>query len=412
MDKLAKTISIHAICEMELINNNKKSSFDYNIDLDLDGTGQIILTPLDPNTTFRDVYLISTFDDTDMQNDYSRTFAINIVANMELIDTQDDDYQIDLDDLGQVVITPYAALDGVAGDAKFVSFEIEKDSSLVTEDIDDIQSDPADSIQDSGDSDTPDIEARVIDESAYSDSEIEEMLIDITDNWSEAHGQIETQFIEEYKRALDILEKHYDRVEALGEHDGRYLIEYQDAKETRLTEGTLELPFDRESAREFDRFMAEPQPKKTALNKLKAIFFDDILLDQIYDLGDEVDIRETVKNRLLDILDSYDKDKSDFKIELDSNTRRILNNILDKNYSSNNLTEDVGDEEEPAWEITYDLPIMEAVDTDEIESADNKEIIHAPDAETAIKYAEQNARIKAKEDDKWLEAEIIGVQKQ
>ena len=58
MEKLAKTISIHAICEMELINNNKESSFDYNIDLDLDGTGVIILTPNDTNTIFRDAYLI------------------------------------------------------------------------------------------------------------------------------------------------------------------------------------------------------------------------------------------------------------------------------------------------------------------------------------------------------------------
>lgn len=402
MDKLAKTISIHAICEMELINNNKSASFDYNIDLDLDGTGTIILTPHDSNVTFRDAYLISSFDNTDIQNDYSRTFAINIVANMELIDTEDDDYQIDIDDVGQVVITPYAALDGVSGDAKFVSFEIEKDSSLVVEDVS----------EDSTEENPDPITAQVLDESAYSDLEIEEMLIDITDNWSETHGQIETEFVEEYKRALDILEKHYDRVEALGEHDGRYTIEYQNPKEIRLTEGTLELPFDRESAREFDRFMAEPQPKKTALNKLKAIFFDDILLDQIYDLGDEVDIRETVKNRLLDILDSYDKDKSDFKIELDSNTRRILDTILNKEYMTSNLTEDIGDEEEPAWEITYDIPIMEALDTNEIESADNKEIIHAPDAETAVKYAEQNARIKAKEDDKWTHAEIIGVQKQ
>ena len=135
MDKLAKTISIHAICEMELINNNKASSFDYNIDLDLDGTGVIILTPLDANTTFKDAYLISSFDDIDIKTDYSRTFAINLVANMELTNTEDDDYEIGIDDVGQVTITPYAAFDGVEGDAKFVSFEIEKDSSLVIEDV-------------------------------------------------------------------------------------------------------------------------------------------------------------------------------------------------------------------------------------------------------------------------------------
>ena len=404
MDKLAKTISIHAICEMELINNNKSASFDYNIDLDLDGTGTIILTPHDSNVTFRDAYLISSFDSTDIQNDYSRTFAINIVANMELIDTEDDDYQIDIDDVGQVVITPYAALDGVPGDAKFVSFEIEKDSALVVEDI---EKEPTKDIPKA-------VTAQVLDESAYSDSEIEEMLIDITDNWSDAHGQLETEFIEEYKRALDILEQHYNRVEAVGERDGLHIIEYQDPKETRLTEGTLELPFDQESAREFDRFMNDPQPKKTAMNKLKAIFFDDILLDDIYKLDDDQDVREVVRNRLTSILDEYDKDKSDFKIELDSNTRRILDNILSRDYAQDTLTEDVGDEEEPAWEITYDLPINEDLEENDTEGElpENTEIVHASDAETALKYAEQHARMKAKEDAKWLDAEIIGVQKQ
>lgn len=400
MDKLAKTISIHAICEMELINNNKASSFDYNIDLDLDGTGVIILTPHDANTTFKDAYLISSFDSTDIKTEYSRTFAINLVANMELINTEDDDYELGIDNVGQVVITPYAALSGVPGDAKFVSFEIENDSSLITEDANEENSDS--------------ITAQVLDESVYSDSEIEEMLIDITDNWSEAHGQIETEFVEEYKRALDILEKHYNRVEALGEHDGRYTIEYQNPKETRLTEGTLELPFDKESAKEFDRFMSDPQPKKTAMNRLKPIFFDDILLDDIYTLDDDQDVREVVRNRLTSILDEYDKDKSDFKIELDSNTRRILDNILSRDYMQDTLTEDIGDEEEPAWEITYDLPINEDLGDSDTEGdiPEHTEIVHASDAKTALKYAEQNARIKAKEDPKWVDAEIIGVQKQ
>lgn len=402
MKKLAKTISIHAICEMELIDNNKESSFDYNVALDLDGTGQIIITPIDSNTTFRDAYLTSDFDNTDIKFEFSRIFAINLVANMELIDTEDDDYQIDIDDIGQVVITPCAALDGIPGDAKFVSFKIEKDSALVTEDVN----------KDSNEENSNSVIAQVLDESAYSDSEIEEMLIDITNNWSEDHGQIETEFIEEYKKALDILEKHYNRVEAVGERGGLHVIEYKDPKESRLIEGTLELPFDQESAREFDRFMATPQPKKTAMNKLKVIFFDDILLDEIYELDDDADIRETVKNRLTDILSNYDKDKSDFKIELDSNTRRILDNALNKSYTSEDLTEDIGDEDEPAWKVTYELPINEAIESQEISEEDNVDIVHAPDAETAVKYAEQNARIKAKEDPRWIDAEIIGVKKQ
>lgn len=231
MEKLAKTLSIHAICEMELINNDKASSFDYNIDLDLDGTGVIILTPHDANTIFRDAYLISSFDTTDIKTDYSRTFAINLVANMELINTEDDDYEIGIDDVGQVTITPYAAFDGVEGDAKFVSFEVEKTSSLITE-------------------------------------------------------------------------------------------------ETELE------------------------------NDLEAE-----------------------------------------EIDLDSISAEVLD-------------EDVEEEDDPAWEITYELSLMEDLEDDDSKYPDNKDIIHAPDAETALKYAEQNARIKAKEDDKWSTAEVIQIKKQ
>lgn len=233
MEKLAKTISIHAICEMELVNNNKESSFDYNIDLDLDGTGVIILTPHDANTTFRDAYLISSFDDTDIRTDYSRTFAINLVANMELTNTEDDDYEIGIDDVGQVTITPYAAFDGVEGHAKFVSFEIETNAALVTEDLEEVA-------------------------------------------------------------------------------------------------------------------------------------------DEAEDTNDEPDI---------------------------------------ESISAKVVEEDLDDEEGPEWKIVYELPINEDLE-DESEKPANVEIITAPDAETAAKYAGQHARIMAKEDPKWSEAEIISIQKQ
>lgn len=173
MEKLAKTISIHAICEMELINNNKESSFDYNIDLDLDGNGVIILTPHDANTIFRDAYLISSFDNTDIVTDYSRTFAINLVANMELIGTEDDDYEIGIDDVGQITITPYAAFDGVEGDAKFVSFTEESDTQLITEETEE----PIDTNnQEEAEEDTEDIDiesitAKVIEEDVEAEEE-------------------------------------------------------------------------------------------------------------------------------------------------------------------------------------------------------------------------------------------------
>ena len=69
------------------------------------------------------------------------------------------------------------------------------------------------------------------------------------------------------------------------------------------------------------------------------------------------------------------------------------------------------EDDEIAWEVTYEISMTEDLDIPETKQPDNVEIIHAPDVETAIKYAEQSARIKAKEDSKWLDAEIIGIKK-
>lgn len=78
------------------------------------------------------------------------------------------------------------------------------------------------------------------------------------------------------------------------------------------------------------------------------------------------------------------------------------------------LTEaELSDEEGPQWIIQYDLgSTNESLTEDEEPVSNNIDTITAPDIETAVKYAEQNARIKAKEDDRWLTAEIIQIKKQ
>ena len=92
MENLAKTLSIHLVVEMEAFKEFTDKSFDYNIALDLDGTGEIKITPISANVSFIDAYLISEYSDLDIINDNSRTKAINLVANIELTDTLDDDY--------------------------------------------------------------------------------------------------------------------------------------------------------------------------------------------------------------------------------------------------------------------------------------------------------------------------------
>ena len=69
------------------------------------------------------------------------------------------------------------------------------------------------------------------------------------------------------------------------------------------------------------------------------------------------------------------------------------------------------EEEGPAWTVTYDLHTMsEALLEDENEEGSSV-IIHAPDAETAARLADQHARIKARDDKNWDSAEIVSIRK-
>ena len=76
------------------------------------------------------------------------------------------------------------------------------------------------------------------------------------------------------------------------------------------------------------------------------------------------------------------------------------------------LTEDEMPEEGPAWIVTYDLnSVTEALNEDEEENSTHQEVIVAPDIETAVKYAEQNARIQGRENPNWHGAEIVSIKK-
>ncbi len=77
------------------------------------------------------------------------------------------------------------------------------------------------------------------------------------------------------------------------------------------------------------------------------------------------------------------------------------------------LTEaELEDEEGPEWVVHYDLNSTNESLTEAEELEDStSDIITAPDIETAVKYAEQNARVKAKEDPKWSDAEVVSIKK-
>lgn len=78
------------------------------------------------------------------------------------------------------------------------------------------------------------------------------------------------------------------------------------------------------------------------------------------------------------------------------------------------LTEaELEDEEGPEWIVHYDLDSTnESLTESEDDAApEHVDTITAPDIETAVKYAEQNARMKAREDSKWSDAEVISIKK-
>ena len=84
-----------------------------------------------------------------------------------------------------------------------------------------------------------------------------------------------------------------------------------------------------------------------------------------------------------------------------------------ESVSAEVITEaELDDDDGPSWIISYSLSnTNESLNEEEEIDSNITDIITAPDIETAVKYAEQNARIKAKEDPKWHDAEVVSIKK-
>lgn len=66
-------------------------------------------------------------------------------------------------------------------------------------------------------------------------------------------------------------------------------------------------------------------------------------------------------------------------------------------------------EEGPEWVISFATGLQEDFDDNYEDDGTHDIKINAPDAETAVKYAEQYARKMRLEDDSWQGAEIVSV---
>ena len=231
MNKIAKTINIYLIAEMQ--RPRLSASFDYMIYIE---DKKIKIIPTGSETIFTDVYLSSEFVTVSNEEEFIKIFGINLSANIELNGTENDDYHVAVDDLGQIVITLDINLEDTNSYGEFVEVIENKDIDLV-----------------------------------------------------------------------------------------------------------------------------EEAEKK---------------------LGEFIDKEEIAPE----------------SIDTESITAEVIEEDIDDT------------EDDPEWLVTYD--IHEALtEAEGEESPSNMHIINAPDIETAVKYAEQNARIKAKEDDKWQDAEIVSIKK-
>ena len=102
-------------------------------------------------------------------------------------------------------------------------------------------------------------------------------------------------------------------------------------------------------------------------------------------------------------IDMYKDDNPVFKLA-------TLNDHAKPVYgSSNSLFEEAEDNDTIQWVVQYNLPDLEDYDDNMDGRFIEEVIIEAPDFRTATKYAEQYARVEARDNDAWRSAEIISI---
>lgn len=132
MNKIAKTINIYLITEMQRVDMTK--SFNYMIYIE---DCKIKIIPTGVDTRFTDVYLASEFVTANNEEEFIKIFGINLTANIELNGTENDDYHVTVDELGQIVITLDVNLEDTDSYGDFIEVIENKEADLVVESIED-----------------------------------------------------------------------------------------------------------------------------------------------------------------------------------------------------------------------------------------------------------------------------------
>jgi hypothetical protein len=242
---------------------------DYNVSID-EQTKQIVVTPKNPKCFF-------TTDETD------DCVKVELYVDM-LSDTNDFTYDTNVDNIGQLIISPKN------DDTEFISVATKNNLNLITAE----------------DEDGP-----------YSKEVCEEEIAFLTNNYSLSYGTISTHFEQERDIATELLSAHYEYI----------------------------------------------------------------------DIGSKVKDGE----------ESWE-----------------ISYSTPKNQPE--LTEDaeIGDEEGDTWQVKYELGVTESLNEsdDQVGGEDKSVTVIAPDAETALRYAEQHAKMKREENPEWGSAQVVALTKQ
>lgn len=231
---------------LELTSDNTEATFDYTVDID--DCGQIVIVPKDIGAAFTHHNIVDdeTFAEEVVEGRVKK-FPVTITANM-IGETDNFDYFIEIDEIGQIVITPELE------STSFLTASVNDSLDLVTEEkelIEAVEDTPVEEPDDKqpGETVETDVEAKVVDE-AYNIDTVYEHLRELTFNFAAEKGELRSVYKSEVDAAAEALAKEYDTVNRyeVGEW---YVVEYSSKKQP--VQQTPDVITEDIDADEFDR---------------------------------------------------------------------------------------------------------------------------------------------------------------
>lgn len=112
--------------EVQLRMESTKSDPNFDYHVDIDDFGQIVITPNDVNTSFTSIHRKNFTTEVDTEGDGIKVFTISLTATM-LAEDENFEYFLDIDEIGQAIITPESDT------TSFLTVSVNDSLNLVTE---------------------------------------------------------------------------------------------------------------------------------------------------------------------------------------------------------------------------------------------------------------------------------------